>query len=344
MQPSRAAAVWSALIGITMLVGSCTFPATQPAADAPPATSQATPAQEAAPAATATPAAPAATATPAAPAATATPAAPAATATPAAPAAAATPPVPAAAATPPGSAAAATPPGSAAAATPPGSAAAPPSPPATTTPGAAPATTTPDAAQPLATPAAMHLRAILTQPRSIVFQETGETATLSVIGIFENDSDQPLEDFATEAAVFRSTDPDVATVDANGLVTAVAPGGIDIQVEYGGLRATATIIVYAPFIQVPPHDPDREREWNGVRLIVNRLIVAPATDTYDAALTVEIAADYDAEVLAEWRNLNEFLLEFPGVYEVPELIAIAERMDDDDRIAAYQADKLWSAD
>ena len=146
----------------------------------------------------------------------------------------------------------------------------------------------------------------------------------------------------SEIDLHRLTVRDVTPIDANGLVTAVAPGGI--EVEFGGHKATATIIVYTSFIQVPPHDPDREREWNGGRLIVNRLIVSLATDTYDAALTAEIAADYGAEVIAEWRSLNGFLLEFPGVYEVSELIAIAERMDDDDRIAAYQADSLLSAD
>ena len=177
-----------------------------------------------------------------------------------------------------------------------------------------------------------------------MFSEVGQTADLSVIGIFEDDSERPLEDFAAGPAVFHSTDPDVATVDANGLVTAVSPGGSDIEVEYEGLSASATIIVYAPFIPVPAYDPDRVREWNGVRLIVNRLIIAPATTEYDAALSAAIAADYDAEVIVEWRNLNEFLLEFPNVYEVPELIAIAMRMDDDDRIAAYQADTLGSVD
>ena len=152
----------------------------------------------------------------------------------------------------------------------------------------------------------------------------------------------PVEAALSEIDLHRLTVQDVTPIDANALVTAVAPGGI--EVEFGGHKATATIIVYASFIQVPPHDPDREREWNGGRLIVNRLIVSLATDTYDAALTAEIAADYGAEVIAEWRNLNGFLLEFPGVYEVSELLAIAERMDDDDRIAAYQADSLLSAD
>ena len=147
---------------------------------------------------------------------------------------------------------------------------------------------------------------------------------------------------ATEAAVFRSTDPDVATVDANGLVTAVAPGGIDIEVAYGSHRTTATIIVYAPFNQVAAHDPDRERDWDGVRLIVNRLIVVPATDAYDAALTAQIAADYGAEVIAEWRGINGFLLEFADVYEVSGLIAIVERMENDDRIADYGFDTLLS--
>ena len=184
------------------------------------------------------------------------------------------------------------------------------------------------------------LALLVTNPRLVVFEEAGESTTLAVIGIFTDGSEQPLGELATERPTFRSTDPNVATVDAKGLVTAIAHGGVDIEVEYDGVSATTSIIVYAPFVEIPPYDPELVTEVAGGWIIVNRLIVWLDTNEYDGELVAEIAADYEAQVIAEWRNLNAALLEFANVDELAELDVIAGRMDGDDRIAAYEANTL----
>ena len=52
--------------------------------------------------------------------------------------------------------------------------------------------------------------------------------------------------------MFLSSNPAVATVDAAGLVTAVAPGAADIVVEYDDVSTTVSTIVSGPFVSVPP--------------------------------------------------------------------------------------------
>ena len=155
------------------------------------------------------------------------------------------------------------------------------------------------------------LIAILTSPRSIVFREAGETASLGLVGIYSDRSEQALPDQSGLVPVFSSSDSAVATVDSSGQVTAVAPGGIDIFAEYEGFRTAATVIVYSPFVEIPPYDPNLVVQPDrGSPFVLNRVLVKPIGDAYDSALANAMATDHGASLLAEWENLVAFLIEY----------------------------------
>ena len=186
------------------------------------------------------------------------------------------------------------------------------------------------------------LTAILTSPRSIVFSEVGETASLGVVGIYSDRSERSLPDQSGLVPAFSSSDPGVATVDSSGQVTAIAPGGIDIFAEYEGFRAAATVIVYAPFAEIPPYDPDLVVQPDeGSAFVLNRVLVKPLGDAYDGALAGAIAADHGASLLAEWKNLAAFLLEY-DIDTIEQLYHALMALDADDRVVAYQLDYLHS--
>ena len=162
------------------------------------------------------------------------------------------------------------------------------------------------------------------------------------MGIYSDRSERVFPDQSGLVPVFSSSDPGVATVDADGQVTAIAPGGIDIFAEYAGLRTAATVIVYAPFVEIPPYDPQLVVQPDlGSPFVVNRVLVKPTGDAYDGALARAIAADHGASLLAEWKNLVAFLLEY-DIDTIDQLYDALVALDTDDRVVAYQLDYLHS--
>ena len=129
---------------------------------------------------------------------------------------------------------------------------------------------------------------------------------------------------------------------ADGVVTSIAPGGVDVVATHRGVSTYAPIIVYAPFVPVPPFDPSRVVRLgdDGPEIVVNRLIVEPAGDAYDPALARAIAADYGANVLRDWDALGKFLLEF-GIDRLDALGDILSRMEQDRRVASWQLDFMF---
>ena len=185
------------------------------------------------------------------------------------------------------------------------------------------------------------LAAILTSPRSIVFREAGDTASLEVVGIYSDRSERVFPDQSGLVPVFSSSDSGVATVSPDGEVTAIAPGGIDIFVDYGSMRTAATVIVYGPFVNVPPFDERLVTEAApGVNIVVNRVIVEPAAAKFSSALAHAIAADHNASVIAEWSNLGAVLLEF-DIATHEELEAVLQELGTDARIAAIELNLLY---
>ena len=217
---------------------------------------------------------------------------------------------------------------------------------------ATPAAATPAAATPTATtPTAARitvrhdpiLALIWTTPRGVVFEEVGESVTLAVQARYSDGTDHVLPDQPGQAVVFDSSDPSVATVDSAGLITAVAPGGVDILVEYQGVRTEVPVIVYGPYVHVPPYDPQRVVELvPGVDIVVNRVIVHPATDEYAGSIVRQIAADHGGQLIAEWPNLVLFALEFP-ITSPGELEEKVLALDVDARVAAVELDVLYTA-
>ena len=185
------------------------------------------------------------------------------------------------------------------------------------------------------------LAAMVTSPRSVVFQDIGATVRLEVRGLYSDGAEGTLPDESGLPLLFRSSEPHVVSVDAAGLITTIRPGGADIIVEYGDIRARVPVIVYGPFKAVPPFDPQRVVAIApGTEIVVNRVIVDPAGVTYDAGLVLAIATDYGAAVIAEWRNLGAALLEF-DISVLDELETILQQLDGDPRVAAVALDFIY---
>ena len=154
------------------------------------------------------------------------------------------------------------------------------------------------------------LSAVVPFPRTIVFQEADESVQMELTGVYSDGSEEALADLETMAS-FSSSEPDVVQVDASGLVTSVSSGGADIIVEYEEFRAQVSIIVYGPIVEIPPFDPDKVVQIeDGPEVVVNRIVVVPQTEEYDAELTEAIASEYGGAIIAEFKNLNLFSLEF----------------------------------
>ncbi|OZB93616.1 S-layer homology domain-containing protein [Paenibacillus sp. XY044] len=95
---------------------------------------------------------------------------------------------------------------------------------------------------------ASSLRDLLIDPSSVTLQP-GEQHTPKVTAVTA--ADESIHD-VTGAATYTSSNPDVATVDANGKVTAVSPGVAQITASYDGKTVTETVYV---------RDRDQEQQY-----------------------------------------------------------------------------------
>lgn len=82
--------------------------------------------------------------------------------------------------------------------------------------------------------------------RQIIFEAEGETSAIQLLGRFSDGTLLPVQESSN--VTYESSDPAVATVDAIGVVTAIAEGDVDITATYGPPAAgiTATIPVSVP--------------------------------------------------------------------------------------------------
>lgn len=89
-------------------------------------------------------------------------------------------------------------------------------------------------------------------PDGIELRVTAETSLLEAIGSRTQLELQFPDGLTTVGleAVWRSSDPSVASVDANGMVTALGQGVASITAEAGGLSASTTITVDAEILGV----------------------------------------------------------------------------------------------
>ena len=186
--------------------------------------------------------------------------------------------------------------------------------------------------QPAALRQDSQLAAILPSPGTIVFPEVGASERLNIRGLYSDSDIRALPDDQGLALKFSYTEAGVIDIGADGLVTAVGPGGADVIVEYGGVSAEVPIIVYGPFVHVPPIDETKvvlNDDGSGVAL--DRVIVAPVGGAYDPRLAEEIASEHDGVIIAEFRNLSMFILQL-DINTPEELLEALEWLDADARV------------
>lgn len=186
--------------------------------------------------------------------------------------------------------------------------------------------------QPAALRQDSQLAAILPSPGTIVFPEVGVSERLNIRGLYSDGDIRALPDDQGLALKFSYTEAGVIDIDADGLVTAVGPGGADVIVEYGGVSAEVPIIVYGPFVHVPPIDETKvvlNDDGSGVAL--DRVIVAPVGGAYDPRLAEEIASEHDGVIVAEFKNLSMFILQL-DINTPEELLEALEWLDADARV------------
>ena len=214
----------------------------------------------------------------------------------------------------------------------------------TPAPGAAPVAPLPgDPAQtcnPPLRPSA-ELVGLLTEPRGPVFTGLGQHIRLEVLGVYSDGASRPLADDAK--IVFTSSAPEFVSIDASGMMTATGDGGADITATYGGFSGYAPAVVLLPAAAIPPIDPNMvyPLEDDGFAIILNRLIVYTKNE-YSGALARRIANRHDGDVIAEFPNLESFLIEI-SASTITDLEAALEQLNQDPDVDEAFPDGLFPA-
>ena len=152
----------------------------------------------------------------------------------------------------------------------------------------------------------VRLVGIVPSPQIIRLDHTGDAVTLSIQGYYSDHSVGDLDDSSGASLSYSTSDPSVAEVAADGVVTGKKTGGADVTVTYGSLEATVSVFVWGPMRAVPPHNPDLVLEVsdNGSGILLNRLMVElePGYNFQDAR---RVASDIDGEVVFEFRSFPD---------------------------------------
>ena len=214
----------------------------------------------------------------------------------------------------------------------------------TPVPGAAPVAPLPgDPAQtcnPPLRPGA-ELVGLLTEPRGPIFTGLGQHIRLEVLGVYSDGASRTLADDAK--IVFTSSAPEFVSIDASGMMTATGDGGADITATYGGFSGYAPAVVLLPAAAIPPIDPNMvyPLEDDGFAIILNRLIVYTKNE-YSGALARRIANRHDGDVIAEFPNLESFLIEI-SASTITDLEAALEQLNQDPDVDEAFPDGLFPA-
>lgn len=193
----------------------------------------------------------------------------------------------------------------------------------------------------------MQLAVIVPSPRQIVFQQVGDEIRIEARGLYSDGTLSALPDESGGAVVFQSSNPDVVSVSADGLATAVAPGSAEVVMQYAGASGEAPVVVYAPIVEVPPIDPEKvlmfgdEDDTSSGGVVLNRIIVYPVGDDYDPFAARDIAADYGGDIIAEFTNLGGFTMEL-DIDTLDDLGDILESLISDPRVSSAEPNWLYS--
>ena len=157
----------------------------------------------------------------------------------------------------------------------------------------------------------VRLVAIVASSRILRLDGPGDSAKLRVQGYYSDQGVRDLKVDSVAAFSFTSSDPSVAQIDANGVVTGIQIGGADITVTYRGLATTATVFVRGMTRTIPPIDPDRLLRLgdDGSAIVLNRVVVElqPGYESGDADL---VARDIGGEVIFEFQTFPGYIVEF----------------------------------
>ena len=149
---------------------------------------------------------------------------------------------------------------------------------------------------------------LITKPRGPVFFELGERIQLEVFGIYSDGASYPLPEDAQ--IVYASSQPEFVSIDPYEMMTATRNGGAEITATYGGFSARAPAAIFLPMQEIPPFDPELVyfTDDDGSAVILNRIIVHTENE-YQRATSDRIATRHDATVIAEFANMDAFLME-----------------------------------
>ena len=166
------------------------------------------------------------------------------------------------------------------------------------------------------------LTGIAVHPAGLTLRAQGETQILRATGIFDDGSTGPVPLLPRAKITFSSTDPDVADVSRDGVLTALYTGETFVTVHFGPHSTRtpthALVLIQEEDSNVPdpeclyPH-PDQD----GMSASANRLKVTlyPEHDTQQTA--TDVAARLGGASTGQDRTLSVHFIEFPCP-QVPE--------------------------
>ena len=177
---------------------------------------------------------------------------------------------------------------------------------------------------------------LITEPRGPVFTELGQRIRLDALGVYSDGTSRPLADDAK--IVFTSSAPEFVSIDPDGLMVAAGNGGADITATYGGFTTQAPAVVFLPMQDIPPFDPELVHfaDEDGSAVILNRIIVHTKNE-YHHATSERIAARHNATVVADFANMDAFLVE-TETSTIEDLEAILNQLKDDPDVDEAFAD------
>ena len=189
----------------------------------------------------------------------------------------------------------------------------------------------------------VRLVAIVPSPQVIRLDAPGDSGALTVRGYYSDRTVAGLDDGSGAVVSYVSSDPSVARVDSDGVVTGIQAGGVNIFVNYGNLNAAVPVFVWGQMTSVPPFDPDRLLEVadDGSAVVLNRVMIE-LEPGYGAKEAGRVASEVDGEVVFEFRTFPGFLIEFDGrtTRDLEQALAILQA---DRRVASAYPDLVLSA-
>ena len=191
------------------------------------------------------------------------------------------------------------------------------------------------------TPQVVRLVALMPSQGNIILDDVDDSTALSVKGYY---SDLSLEDLDPDLISYESTNPRVASVSPDGLVTARDSGSAEVIVQFGSFGKRVSVLVFGDIPTLPPIDQDMVGPIPGldeeVRAVLNRVIVElqPSYDTADAR---DIAADLGGTVLLSYDTFPGHVIEFDA--QSRDLLSILADLGGDSRVESAYPDVLFKA-